>query len=137
MKTLILKALFAIGLAVGLAMAMLPNRYNNPHQFLPLDLRRWVHRHDDAANIAAFFLFASVGLRLPLSHAKAGMGSPSHRLGMVVALMTLVCVIEIVQIWIPGRASSLEDVCFGWSGILAAWLLAVLRDPRAENAGCK
>ena len=137
MKSLIWKAVFAIGLAVGLAMAMLPNRHNNPHQFLPLDLRRWVHTHDDAANIAAFFLFASVGLRLPLSHAKAGMGSPSHRLGMVVALMTLVCGIEWVQHLIPGRVADLKDVCTGWSGILAAWLLAVLRDPRAENAACK
>ncbi|MFN9367527.1 MAG: hypothetical protein ACK6CT_01985, partial [Planctomycetia bacterium] len=64
-------------------------------------------------------------------------GICARRGARLAVLLALVCVIEIVQIWISGRTSSLEDVCTGWSGIFAAWLLSVLRDPRAENAGCK
>ena len=48
-------------------------------------------------------------------------------------LLLLVCAIELVQMFIPGRVADLDDVCTGWSGIFAAWLLAVLLDARAER----
>lgn len=50
------------------------------------------------------------------------------------ALMAMVCGIELVQIFILGRVADLNDVCTGWSGILAGWLLSVLLDSREEDS---
>ncbi|MEO6787892.1 MAG: VanZ family protein, partial [Chthoniobacteraceae bacterium] len=52
----------------------------------------------------------------------------------VAGLMALVCAIEFVQLFIPGRVGELHDVCTGWSGIFAAWLIAVLFDARATRS---
>ena len=134
---ILLKFVFAAGLAVGLVMALTPNLHNAPHGFLPEFLRRWVNQNDDAANVTAFFLIASVGLRLPSRGMHSGhpvrakaLTFLAHPIGRVVAFLVLVSAIELAQIFIPGRVSDLQDVCTGWSGIFAAWLFYEVHPPR-------
>jgi hypothetical protein len=137
-KPAFLKTLFVAGLATGLWMALVPNRHGALHNFLPETLRRWVSENDDPANIAGFFMLTLVGLRLPRAR-ENGRGRVAsmvfrmlgHPLAKVGVLMLLVCAIELSQRFIPGRVGELQDVCTGWSGIFAAWLLSVLRDARA------
>ena len=138
MKTAFVKALFIGGLAAGLLMALVPNIHGDRHSFLPRSFRAWVHEHDDLENIAAFFLLTTVALRLPVTARKSGATFPGvmlqvreRPLARVAALMLLVCGIELAQWFIPGRVPELQDVCTGWSGIFAAWMLAVLMDVRA------
>lgn len=148
MKTALLKVIFIVCLAAGLMMALPANPHGVLHTFLPESLRRWVNEHDDAANVTAFFILASVALRLPGTRRKCGTTSSSvilqslaHPLARVAALMLFVCAIEFTQSFIPGRVSELQDVCTGWSGIFAAWLVSVLLDvrviksPARESAG--
>ena len=134
MKAALLKAVFVIGLVGALALALVPNRHGGIHNFVPASFRVWVNEHDDIQNIAAFFLIAAVALRLPGVREKGGKTLPAvvlqtlePPLARVAALMLLVCTIELTQRFIPGRVSDLQDVCTGWSGILAAWLLSVFR----------
>ena len=137
MKTALVKMTFIVCLAAGLMMALPANRHGALHMFLPESLRRWVNEHDDAANVMAFFILAAVALRLPCAQAKGGTTLPAvilqrlvHPLARVAALMLFVCAIEFTQSFIPGRVSELQDVCTGWSGIFAAWLISVLLDVR-------
>ena len=142
MKTAFLKALFLGGLTAGLLMALLPNPHGDRHTLLPRSFRAWVHEHDDLENIAAFFLLTSVALRLPLTRGKSGTTLPvvvlkilDQPLARVAALMLLVCAIEFAQFFIPGRVADLQDICTGWSGIFAAWLLAELLGESAQYHG--
>jgi hypothetical protein len=141
MKTVFWKALFLGGLVTGLWMALVPNRHGALNNFMPDLLRRWVNEHDDEANMAAFFLLTVVALRLPVAARKSGTTLPAvilhvqrRPLARVAALMLLVCSIEIAQRFIPGRVGELQDVCTGWSGIFAAWMLSVLMDVRAAKS---
>ena len=134
MKNFLLKMIFLGGLALGLVMSLAPNRYHHFNMFLPAELRSWVNANDNAANLGAFFLLASVALRLPRLRVRDGSRLPAavvrlieSRLGAVAALMLLVCAIEFAQIFIPGRAADIQDVATGWSGIFAAWLLAEIQ----------
>jgi hypothetical protein len=95
-----------------------------------------------AANILGFFtlsLFALCFQREPPRDAKDIRRLAPSRIfesrGMRVAgLMILASAMELVQIFIPGRVAELRDVCTGWSGIFAAWLIAVLLDARAKRS---
>ncbi len=142
MKRRIPALIFAVGLVAGLALALVPNRRGDLYGFMPAGLRRWIYTHDDAANIIGFFMLSVFALcfqREPRRDAKeAGRLAPSRIFegrGMRVAgLMILACAMEFAQIFIPGRVAELHDVCTGWSGIFAAWLVAVLLDARAETS---
>ncbi len=134
MKAAMLKAIFVIGIIAAMAMALRPNRHGGIHNFVPASFRAWVNEHDDFQNIAAFFLIATVALLLPGVRNREGKSLPAvvlrtlePPLARVAALMLFVCVIELVQRFIPGRVPDLQDVCTGWSGIFAAWLVWVLR----------
>ena len=134
--------IFHAGLAAGLTMALVPNTHGTPYAFLPAGLPRWIAEHDDPANIIAFLtlsIFALCFQREPRRLRSDTKRNAVLRLfesrGMRVAgLMGLVCMIELVQLLIPGRVGELQDVCTGWSGIFAAWLIAVLFDAREEGS---
>ena len=124
-------------------LALMPNRGRERFRIVPLPLYRWLvgPAQDWFVNIIAFGFFAAVVFIMG-GNSGARSGSLftaifARRGARLASLLALVCAIEIAQIWIPGRTSSLEDVCSGWSGIFAAWLLAALLDAPAENAGCK
>lgn len=112
-------------------LTLVPNTGHTRFRIVPLPLYRWLAgpEHDWLVNIIAFGFLALV-VFLVDKNADSRRGRPAailaHRGIRLAALLALVCVIETVQIWIPGRTSSLDDVCTGWSGIFAAWLLCVL-----------
>ncbi len=119
-------------------LALMPNNGHARFKIVPEPAYRWLEAtwHDDFGNIVAFgvLAFATFILgRLPWDRENAGTGATFVRLfasraARLAGLLVMVCAIEILQIWIPGRTSSLRDVCSGWSGIFAAWLLAELLD---------
>lgn len=128
-------------LAGGLFLALAPNR-GNLNYIMPDAVRKWVNDdHDEEENLIAFTLLGSCvlcfGRRAERRIAAAApkvlrlLGSRAVRMA---ALMAMVCVIELVQMFIPGRVADLNDVCTGWSGILAGWLLSVLLDSREEDS---
>ena len=124
-------------LSCGLVLALRGNPRGEVHHFLPVAVRDWMNDgHDEEANLIAFSILGIFAL-VP-RRANAGARTGVHRLlgsraFRMAALMALVCVIELMQMFIPGRVADLDDVCTGWSGIFAAWLLAVLLDARAER----
>ena len=135
--------IFAVTAVAMAYLTLMPNDGRSRFRIVPLPLYRWLAgpEHDWLVNIIAFgFLAVVVFLVGKNSGARGGSMFAAifaRRGARLAALLALVCAIEIAQIWIPGRTSSLEDVCSGWSGIFAAWLLAVLRDARAENGSRK
>ena len=128
------RALPAITAIVITYLTLMPNTGHARFRIVPLPLYRWLAapEHDWLVNIVAFgFLAAVVFLagRDPDAHGGSLLSAIfAHRSARLAALLALVCAIELVQRWIPGRISALQDVCTGWSGIFAAWLLAVLLD---------
>ena len=128
-------------LAGGLFLALAPNR-GNLNYILPDAVRKWINDdHDEEENLIAFFLLGSCALcsdRRPKNGLGAARGKvlrlPGTRAARMAFLMALVGAIELVQIFIPGRVADLNDVCTGWSGIFAGWLLSVLLDSRTEDS---
>ena len=133
-------------LAAGLFLALAPNR-GNLNYFMPDAVRKWVNNdHDEEENLIAFTIFGSfvlcLGRRRNCATATAGprvLRFLRSRTVRTIALMAMVCVIELMQMFIPGRVADLNDICTGWSGILAGWLLSLLLDSREEKSAdvCK
>ncbi len=137
----LLKVCFFGALAAGLFLALFPRYRCIFHDIWPKPVRTWLNESDDAVNVIAFFVLASIGLRMqrlmaegkrPRSRVTALMASPA---AMVAGLMLLVCGIEFVQIFVPERVGDIQDVCTGWSGIFSAWLAFFLRDGRTARFG--
>ena len=122
----------------------MPNTGHARFKIVPEPMYRWLEAtwHDDFGNIVAFGFLAFVTFLIGKPAAgleNAGTVATFARLfagrtARLAGLLAMVCAIEILQIWIPGRTSSLQDVCSGWSGIFAAWLLAELLDARVKSA---
>lgn len=125
------RGIFAATAIVIAYLTLMPNHGHAHFRIVPMPLYRWLvgPEQDWLVNIIAFGFFAVVVFTVGRKSRWRGAG--------LAALFALVCAIETVQIWIPGRTSSLDDVCAGWSGIFAAWLFAVLWDACAENGGGK
>lgn len=128
-------------LAAGLFLALAPNR-GNLNYFMPDAVRKWVNNdHDEEENLIAFTLLGSfvlcLGRRRDCTTATADsrvLRLLRSRTVLAFALMAMVCAIELVQMFIPGRVADLNDICTGWSGILAGWFLSVLLDSREEKS---
>ncbi len=134
--------LLLVGTTLMIAyLALMPNSGHTRFWIVPLPVYRWLAapEHDGIVNVFAFGFFAAVVFLVERDPDASGTSLLSAifatRLARLVGLLALVCVIETVQIWIPGRTSSLDDVCTGWSGIFAAWLLWVLLNARAKSGG--
>lgn len=129
-----MKALFFAALMAGLFVSFYPGSRSVLLWRLPRRLSSWVNDKDDIINIAAFFVLASIALRVKW-RARGTAGTCGHgiaaflagRAGTLGALMLLVCGIELMQTFIPERVGELQDVCTAWSGIFSAWLLFVVR----------
>ena len=134
------RAIFIITSIVIAYLTLMPNTGHARFRLVPLPLYRLLAapEHDSIVNIVAFGFLAAVVFMVGRDPDAHGGGLLSAifacRPARLAALLALVCAIEILQKWIPGRVSSLQDLCTGWSGIFAAWLLAVLRDGRAKSA---
>ena len=134
------RAIFAITAIAMAYLTLMPNNGHARFRIVPLPLYRWLAapEHDSFVNSVAFGFLASVVFLLgrnPDAHGGSLLSAIfASRPARLAALLALVCAIEILQKWIPGRVSSMEDVCTGWSGIFAAWLLSVLLDERAKGS---
>jgi hypothetical protein len=121
------KAALAIILAAIGYLALVPNTHGEFLHFLPQKLRRWICEHDDFNNVVGFAVLGTVAFHIGTKRV-ASPGSSVFRRAFgrkearLAALMGLVCVFELLQLVIPGRMSSLQDICTGWSGLFAAWL---------------
>ena len=136
------KAFFLLTLSAVLYFALMPYHGHTKILIVPLPVFRWIAEHDDFDNIMAFAVLAMATFLLgrPPAARKGGIGAAfarrfASRMARLAGLLAMVCVFEILQIWIPGRNSALRDVCTGWSGIFAAWLLCELRDARQKKSG--
>jgi hypothetical protein len=113
-------------------LALVPNARGEFLGFLPQKLRRWICEHDDFNNVTGFAVLGLVVFRVGsrgLTDRGTGVVAIfrrifAYRIARLAALMVLVCVFELSQFVIPGRMSSLQDVCTGWSGLFAAWLVS-------------
>lgn len=124
----------------GLVLALHPNTRGEVNHLLPADVVKWINNgHDEEENLFAFLILGTFALFSGRCSERdsGGAGSKVVRLlrsrpARMAALMGLVCAIELVQNFIPGRVADIDDVCSGWSGIFAAWLLSVLLDERVK-----
>ena len=136
------RAIFFLTLCAVLYLALMPNYGQARFRIVSLPLYRWIADHDNLDNIVAFAVLATATFLLgrhPVDRENAGISAVlerwfASRMARLAALLAMVCIFEILQRWIPGRISSLQDVCTGWSGIFAAWLLSVLLDARTKNS---
>lgn len=130
------RAVFAVTAIAIIYLTLMPNSGHSRFRIVPLPLYRWLAapEHDDVVNIAAFGFLATIVFLVGRNPDSRGDGLLAaifaRRTVRLAGLLALVCGIEIVQKWIPGRTSSLQDVCTGWSGIFAAWLLCTVLAPR-------
>ena len=120
------------GTVIAIAfLTLMPKIGRTRFRIVPMPVYHWFvgPEHDWLMNIIAFGFLALVVFRVEKNaDSRRGRFAAiwAHRRVRLAALLALVCLIETVQKWIPGRISSLDDVCTGWSGIFAAWLLGVL-----------
>jgi hypothetical protein len=139
-RHLVGKVTLVVVFAAMCYLALVPNARGEFLGFLPQKLRRWICEHDDLNNVVGFAVFGLIAFRIGGRGQRergAGVGAMlrrifAHRGARLAALMVLVCVFELLQLIIPGRMSGLQDVCTGWSGLFAAWLLAVVLGWRSE-----
>jgi len=97
---------------------------------LPPALANWLNSHDSLANFLAYGGIGLLGIGMTSSPA------PSRRARQVAtvlvpktalfALAFLAVVIEVTQIWIPGRVCDPKDILAAWGGLFTSWLVVRL-----------
>lgn len=128
-------------LGAVLYLALMPSNGHPRFRVVSPPVYRWFAEHDDFNNIAAFGGLAMVAFLVGgRSHGRKNAGVSgafarmfASRTSRLAGMLAMVCILETLQNWIPGRVSELQDVCTGWSGIFAAWLLSVLLDERVRT----
>ncbi len=108
----------------GLYFALMPNVQRDIFAIMPDALRQWCGSHDDLCNFLFFAALSFLAFWIPsrkLPATPAGGTQPAATWRLAVFL-GVVLALEIAQIRISGRFSSLRDVITGWSGVLLAWL---------------
>lgn len=116
--------------------SLVPNVRGDLYRVFPWTAAFWFGMHDDLANLAAFAVFGAAGywagrwLRGAIGGKRQGLAGAirSYRALVLAGMLLLVCALEVAQIWIPGRYSSLWDVVVGWSGVTGAWLVCAVCD---------
>lgn len=139
----IVRTFFLLTLCTVFYLTLMPYYGRARFRIVSLPVYRWIAAHDNFDNIVAFAVLATAAFLLgrhPGDRGNGGIGAAfarrfASRTARLAGLLAMVCMFEILQIWIPGRTSALLDVCTGWSGIFAAWLLCELRDARGKNSG--
>jgi hypothetical protein len=134
-------ALLLLLLGAVLYLALMPNLGRPRFTLVSPAVYRWFAEHDDFNNIAAFGGLAMVAFLVGCPSPggkKAGALNAfactfASRTSRLAGMLAMVCLLEALQNWIPGRVSELQDVCTGWSGIFAAWLLCALLDARGRS----
>jgi hypothetical protein len=134
--------LFLCTLAAVLYFSLVPNIRGRMFYALPRPVAYWCGMHDNLANLAAFALLGIVGFWM--SRIFSARHEPGHGVAIprravarriwLGSLLMLVCILEVGQIGIQGRDSSLWDVVVGWTGVAGAWLLCAAFERLARKA---
>jgi len=124
--------LFLGTLLAVLYFALVPNVRRDVLKVLPGPVRSWCGLNDDLSNFLLFAILAFVTFRAGAGSRvapRAAAGTMRRfELVRLIALLGLVVALEVAQIWIPGRYSSVRDVLTGGGGVMSAWLLSMLVD---------
>ena len=100
--------LFGTGLAIYLSVKS-SSRMEDVH-WLPHCITHWADHHGRFCNFPAYAILALPFLAL--------VSGTRNRLRVSLVLVSLVALMEVVQLWIPTRHSDVWDVIYGGSGIL-------------------
>lgn len=113
-----ISVLFFLALVCVLYFALTPNVRRDVLSVPPGPVRSWCGENDDLANFALFTVLGLLGFHRPLAAKEKSFDAARFPI-----LLMLVVSLEVAQLWIPGRFSSLRDVATGSSGVLLAWLV--------------
>jgi len=110
--------------------ALRPSPHGERISGLPTDLGQWIIQNDGWSNTLALALLAWLGLCLkePMVNERPDSAGDTripakalrHRLEFFIVLVPL---LEVAQLWIPGRACDPMDVVAGWLGVGCAWFM--------------
>lgn len=132
-------ALFTGTLIAALYFALVPNVQRDVLSILPAPIRSWCGLNDDLSNFLLFAIlsFATFRLRIGLEDSATGrLESSNYSLWKrLIGLLSLVAGLEVIQIWIPGRFSSMRDVLTGGAGVFTALILTRIRNVRSPAKG--
>jgi hypothetical protein len=104
--------------------ALMPNVRRDVLRVLPAPIRSWCGMNDDFSNFLLFSILAFITFRLRIGSKEASETSGRRFTG----LLLLIVALEVAQIWIPGRFSSVRDVLTGGAGVCIVWLLTRIRN---------
>jgi hypothetical protein len=111
-------------IGIVLYFALMPNVRRDVLNVLPAPIRAWCGSNDDLSNVLLFAILAFITFRV-----RVGSQGTNEASGWKLAgLLVLVVGLEVAQIWIPGRFSSVRDVLTGSTGVLVVWLLTRIRN---------
>lgn len=123
----IVSVLFLVTLACVFYFALTPNVRGDVLSILPVPVRSWCGRNDDLANFALFAILGCFGFYGQYASSKGRKPLAGTRL---ITLLLLVVSLELVQLWIPGRFSTVRDIVTGSSGVVLAWVVSQLQRRR-------
>jgi VanZ like family len=104
--------------------ALMPNVRRDVLNILPARIRSWCGTNDDLSNLLLFAILGFITFQLRIRSERVNESSRGRFAGLILLVVGL----EVAQMWIPGRFSSVRDVITGSAGVFIGWLLSWIRD---------
>lgn len=107
-----------LGSALCLYLAWRPSPFLSELSWLPESFARWADHHAQSNSRTAipFFILGLVGALVGPATASKGLAWMAFA-----ALIGLSVLLELGQLWAPGRHPTVADVLWGWTGLSAGW----------------
>jgi glycosyltransferase involved in cell wall biosynthesis len=117
--------LCGVAIIAALFFTLRPGNHGQRAQGIPNTIGYWLNEHDQLANTLGFLVLSVISFS-----AKLWSSSPRDR--TIFALVPrafllgfFALMIEVIQLWIPGRYCDWRDILMGWGGIFVAFALFV------------